>query len=578
MNRKLFFRLSAVLLCLWTVPTLLAPTPWVNAVSAQDAAAPDQADNDKAAKEKADKEKADKNPGQEDLDKATELQLSIDQLEDVERVIGLCESALTKGLDKDNTQFAQQLLVSSLWQHATQLSAAIFDAPRPHPRWQLIRRIVLGDIDKIVKYDEKFADAYLLGAKLQGLPEGDRDDSIKRVNQALKLFGDDKKKGSAALVLRARLQTKPDDQLADLAKAIELDAGNAEAWQTRAALRIVQGDWDKAVGDFEQLVKNDPENVAARQALAETLLNLQKYDLALEQIKKAIELAPEAAINYTMRARIHESQGKTDEALADLSEALKVDPADLVALISRAAMHLQNDDLKSARADVDRALQVNPGLSRAILMRSMISAEEGRISDAISDLQLLLRNDPNNANLLVQLASYYMVDSRPRKAISILDRLIEKEKGIWQAYRSRADALLSVGKHAEAVRDYEEALKLQPDSTNILNNLSWVLATSPDDNVRNGERSIELATKACELTDYKMPHILSTLGAGYAESGDFENAIKWSNKAVELGREQQNPQVEQLEEEVKSYKAGKPFREIQNVEEKAAPPRRVIET
>ena len=88
-------------------------------------------------------------------------------------------------------------------------------------------------------------------------------------------------------MLRARLQSKYEDQLADLAKAIELDAGNTEAWQTRAALRIGKGEWDKAVGDFEQLVKKDPENVAARQALAETLLNLKKYDSGTRTCQKS---------------------------------------------------------------------------------------------------------------------------------------------------------------------------------------------------------------------------------------------------------------------------------------------------
>jgi len=300
--------------------------------------------------------------------------------------------------------------------------------------------------------------------------------------------------------------------------------------------------------------------------------------LALEQIKKATELAPGASRNYSLRARIHEAAGETDEALAALGEALKIDPSDLVALLSRAEMYRQQGDLKSARKDVNRALQVGPGLGRAILMRSLISAEEGRMNDAIMDLQTLLRNDPNNANLLVQMASFYMVDSRPRKAISVLTRLIKKDKDIWQAFRTRADALLSVGKHAEAVEDYEKALELNPESTNILNNLSWVLATSPDDDVRDGKRSIELGTKACELTDYKEPHILSTLGAAYAETGDFKTALKWSKEAVKLGREQENPQLEQLEEEVETYKKGKPVREIQNVEEKPARPRRVIET
>ncbi|MGE0756570.1 MAG: hypothetical protein AB7O38_06105 [Pirellulaceae bacterium] len=75
-----------------------------------------------------------------------------------------------------------------------------------------------------------------------------------------------------------------------------------------------------------------------------------------------------------------------------------------------------------------------------------------------------------------------------------------------------------------------------------------------------------------------MPHILSTLAAGYAESGDFETALKWSTKAVELGKEKLKDQVEQLEKEVESYKNKKPVRELQQIEEKPDPPRKVIDT
>ena len=70
------------------------------------------------------------NDGQSDLDQATDLQLKAKTLADNEKVISLCESALNKGLDETNTQFAKQLLVSALWQRASQLSSAILERTR----------------------------------------------------------------------------------------------------------------------------------------------------------------------------------------------------------------------------------------------------------------------------------------------------------------------------------------------------------------------------------------------------------------------------------------------------------------
>ena len=61
------------------------------------------------------------------------------------------------------------------------------------------------------------------------------------------------------------------------------------------------------------------------------------------------------------------------------------------------------------------------------------------------------------------------------------------------------------------------------------------------------------------MTEYKLPHILSTLAAAYAETGDFDNAVKWSSKAVEIGDKEHD---EALKKELESYKAKKPWREL----------------
>jgi tetratricopeptide (TPR) repeat protein len=157
-----------------------------------------------------------------------------------------------------------------------------------------------------------------------------------------------------------------------------------------------------------------------------------------------------------------------------------------------------------------------------------------------------------------------------------VDRLINAEQTDWQALRLRGDVLLALGRHTDAIADYEQAVKNIPedddDLSGILNNLSWVLSTSPEDSVRNGDRALEAGLKACELTQYNKSHILSTLAAAYAELGQFDKAIEWSTKAVELGAKEENEQLEQLKEELKSYQDKKPWREKKETQEKKAKP------
>jgi tetratricopeptide (TPR) repeat protein len=223
-----------------------------------------------------------------------------------------------------------------------------------------------------------------------------------------------------------------------------------------------------------------------------------------------------------------------------------------------------------ALADIDRVLELRPGLSDAILLRAEIAISAERFGDAILAYKQLLDDDPDNLELQLHLAAIYTADARPRRAIELYTELAQNEDPeiVWRALRGRADARLGIGEHAAAVVDYEKALELEPDDDGILNNLAWVLSTSPKDNVRDGKRSIDLAKKACELTDYQAAHILSTLAACYAEMGNFDEARKWSAKAVELGEGEMR---QHLAEELESYQQEKPWRELQQQEENPDP-------
>lgn len=560
--------------------------------------------------------------GQAKLDEAISLKLEANTPAELTKVIELCEEALEQGLDEGNTAVAKQFLAASALQKA---KLVVQQLPRLAANAAQLRRLkseLTADLDKALENDPSLSEAHMLAAQVSMLPPTDSAAAMKHVNKAIELLKDSPVDQSSAYMLRARLQPETDEQLNDYRLAIEADPTNMAAWQLRIALQMSIGKLDEAYEDIQKLLDNDEGNEFAIQAAFETLLKLKKYDDLVKLLDKQIEAKPEEGVYYRLRATVLvvKAAEKNDKSLLekarpDLDKAIELNSRDSQALILRSQVLFDLGEIDKARRDIGDALLLDPNAIDGVFMRAAIAAREKRYADAIADMELLVRAFPTRESYVRQLAGYYQLDDRPRLAIRLLDEVLKTKKDSWRSLRMRGDARLSVGEHAEAIGDYEQALAVidkltgkadakpkdegkeddkdkesakdkesgkdedaesdeaddsevpKEEHAGVLNNLAWVLATSPKEDVRDGKRAIKLATKACELTEFKEAHILSTLAAAYAESGDFEKAREWSGKAVALGEKEENEQLEQLKKELENYKENKPWREEQKTEE-----------
>jgi tetratricopeptide (TPR) repeat protein len=533
---------------------------------------------------------AGENDGQDDLDKATEKKLSAESLDDLSQVLKLCESAMKKGLSPDNNKFADNLYTSTLFQRGRIYTGAIFEnKDRINPGYKPIRDKALADLEKVVTRDPKSGEAQLMIAKLQALPDGDRDKALKAADQAVSLISksDEPALAAAALVVRASVLDKPDKQQADLDEAIKLQPDDLEALRTRALFFISNKKFEQALKDLDSLIRIDDKNPRLYEVRGMVLFQLKQPDKAIESYNKAIQMQPGEVGPYIQRSRIRAQQKDNKGALEDLDTAMRIAPGNTVILLARARLYQKMGDLKNAKADVEEALKNQPALPEkmdAWALEAAIAAGAGDVEEAIVDLEQLLKIMPKNADLLIQIGELYSQIKQPSKAIEKYNAaLAYSEKKDYRIYEHRGDAFLNVGKHAEAIKDYEETLKLmpsgrEPSNWHLLNNFAWVLATSPDDKIRDGKRAIKMAQDACEETKYNDPTILSTLAAAYAETGDFDNATKYSSKAVETAALPANEIddkaewaniKEQLQRELDSYKQKKPTRELLNEEDAA---------
>lgn len=122
--------------------------------------------------------------------------------------------------------------------------------------------------------------------------------------------------------------------------------------------------------------------------------------------------------------------------------------------------------------------------------------------------------------------------------------------------------LLQTGRVREGIQQWETSLGIDPNDGNALNNLAWVLATLPDDSIRDGKRAVRLAEQAASLPGGNSPIVLRTLAAAYAEAGDFSKAIETAQRALDVANTQRDPSLPAtLRHEIELYRANTRYRE-----------------
>jgi hypothetical protein len=132
------------------------------------------------------------------------------------------------------------------------------------------------------------------------------------------------------------------------------------------------------------------------------------------------------------------------------------------------------------------------------------------------------------------------------------------ENADLQARMNLAIQMDEAGKHAEALQEYREAVRLYPNNPGALNNLAWTLAANPNPKLRNGREAVQLASKAVELTGQQKAVFIGTLAAAYAEDGQFAKAVEMANKAREVALLSNQLEMAVIYEQLsKLYSAGK---------------------
>lgn len=177
-----------------------------------------------------------------------------------------------------------------------------------------------------------------------------------------------------------------------------------------------------------------------------------------------------SANDYNNRGNDLDSKGHYKEAIKYYDAALRISPNEFVGHYNRASTYIKLRDWNAALQDLNSTIRLQPAFFEASWVRSGICLNLGNYQASLKDLNALARETVRVGN------SYGLGLTLDRRA--------------------------------------------------------WIRATCPDPSIRNGPLAVTDAKKACQLS--KWSNNIDTLAAAYAETGDFDSAIRYEEQAISL--------------------------------------------
>jgi tetratricopeptide (TPR) repeat protein len=235
---------------------------------------------------------------------------------------------------------------------------------------------------------------------------------------------------------------------------------------------------------------------------------------------------PNSALAHDALSSLLAHQGRYDKAIVHARAALELAPHLAYPRATLGCTLVEVEAYDDAAAELRRAIEIDPSQARAHHVLAGILTRQGDHAAAINHFRQAVQYEPNKARYHVELANALIGQERYGETIHVLDRAMR----------------------------YTE-------SERISNTLAWLLATHPDESLRDCDRAVTLITRLINNLDKTRPVHLDTLGAAYACAGRFDEAARTARQAAALARQAgREPLAESIDARADLYRNHQPCR------------------
>jgi tetratricopeptide (TPR) repeat protein len=331
-------------------------------------------------------------------------------------------------------------------------------------------------------------------------------------------------------------------------------------WTVAVAVSLVVafglGQVNRATG-FDSL---EPFRAQLLQSLGVAYSETGQPDKAIRQFEKALQEEPNLALTHAALGGALQQQGRMNEAIDHLRRAVAIRPDNpsFRDNLGNALAHLGR--LEEAVAHFAAAVHLGPGVAlyRSNLANALF--QSGRLNDALQQYNAALDLDPTSALTHMNLGALYQKMDREDDALRQFSLAVRYNPRLAAAHHRMGQILIGRGQAGAGLGALREAHRLQPANPQYANSLAWHLATLADPQSRDPKSALTLARRLNERAGARDPQILDTLAAAQAADGQFAEAVKTAETALQLATRQQREQLaEQIRSRLERYRDGRPY-------------------
>lgn len=311
----------------------------------------------------------------------------------------------------------------------------------------------------------------------------------------------------------------------------------------------------KTIVDYSEII--DICNEAREADLTTEVDDYVKKLLAWTHNRRG-ELYAEQASTFMQAGDADAAKNSDKAALIEFEQAVQLNPEYWKALHNRGVSRGLEGKLEEAVADFSRTLELKADYANAWFNRGELYYELGDYAKAVSDYTQSLRLKPNDPDGYIHRGHAQFQLKKFREALTDYNQAVQLAPSNAEAVANRADAYRSLGQWSRAAADYRSATRLDPNNSRAMQGAAWLMATCPDSRYRDSRSAIAAAQRAIELLGEKDYRYLDTLAAAYASGGQFDEAIRTLNEALESTPEEDSAA---LKSRLALYQKNQPYRE-----------------